>query len=212
MVIGMVVLLSTTPFCGCGGEAGVEEKPAEPASARIQQFPLNQWVDISFHNVTYSAENLMQVESTGKGTGHYLVEGWDTRREMGMLAEAKEGHEYLLILMKVKWDSGNPQMKGPVGPLVHPAYFEETGTNPSPRFVLIDSQGNQYEQKTSINRAAADIKGRENLSSIDFSDPNEHLTAIVFRVPETAEGFRLRIQVWEDNNWVDKGEWPLQNL
>lgn len=211
LAIGLVVLLSVSSPYGCGGETGVEEKPSEQVSARMQQFLVNQWVDISFRNATYSAQNPMQVESRGTGIGHYMVEGWEMRHEMGVMAAAVEGYEYLLILMRVKGDSGNPQTKGPIGPLVHPAYFEETGTNPSPRFVLFDAQGNQYQQRTSISWAAANATGRENLTSIEFSDSREHLTTVAFQIPEAAEGLRLRVQVWEDKEWVDAGEWPLQS-
>lgn len=207
--VWLVSLILLVASCGNQGKPGGAEKPVETVSTQARQLPINQWVDVSFHTTTYNAQDIMKVESTGTGTGHYLVEGWETRKELSAMDKAREGMVYLIILMRVRGNSGNPQKRGPLGPLVHPAYFDESGTNPSPRLLLLDSGGNQYEQRTSDSMSAAHATSRESLVSIEFSDPSEQSTAVAFQVPEGAQGFRLRIQVWEDKNWSDVGEWLL---
>jgi len=72
-----------------------------------------------------------------------------------------------------KGDSRNGTEKGTLGPLTHPAYFEETGTDPSPRFQLYDSTGIQYKQSTIMSWPAADLN-REDMTSIEFGDSPEH--------------------------------------
>ena len=94
-----------------------------------------------------------------------------------------------------KGDSRNGTEKGTLGPLTHPAYFEEAGTDPSPRFQLYDSTGIQYKQSTSMSRPAADLADREVMTSIEFGDPSEYATVLAFQVPEGASGFWLQISI-----------------
>ncbi|MBC7248092.1 MAG: hypothetical protein H5T73_09970 [Actinobacteria bacterium] len=198
---------------GCGGKSDREgEPPATSESTpggsaqavEAKRFSLNQWVDVSFPTRTYVSEGGVYKQGpAGTAVCHYLVEGTQVEEELGTLEPQVEGKTYLVVLMKVRGDASNP------GGNTHPLRHFETGTDPAPRFVLVDGQGTVYETGVSLHMSATRKLGRKDISDVAFTDAAEYSTAVAFLVLEGASGLRMQVQVYQGKDWKTVGEWTL---
>jgi len=110
--------------------------------------------------------------STGKAS--YKITDVKTMDKIG-LWETKAGEDFFVVYLEVKGDPANFGM---------PQFLDQTGTDPAPRFYLVDETGKKYSEQTSESNSAARQAGGESLMSIHANSNQWKKTAVVFTVPE----------------------------
>jgi len=119
------------------------------------------------------AEDLMNNTSTLKGKASYKITSQETVDKIGIW-EPKAGEKYLVVYLEVKGDSGNEGM---------PQSFDQTGSDPSPQFFLVDSGNKKYSLQTAeANSAARNAQG-ESLMTTDMTVTSWTKSALAFQIP-----------------------------
>lgn len=111
---------------------------------------------------------------TLKGKASYKITETKKTKKVGMW-EAGTGEEILIVYLEVKGDSGNEG---------YPLTFDQTGTDPSPQFFLVDDNNKRYNMQTAEAKSAAREAGRESLMSITMTTTNWTKSTLAFIVPE----------------------------
>jgi len=113
---------------------------------------------------------------TGAGKAIYRVEKTDSYDKLGR-EEAGPSKRFLVYTISLK---GNTANSG------NPAHFEETGTDPSPLFFLVDSKSVRYPAETwdAVRQKNKEFPKRyKKMLSIKMNEAQWSKTAIAFKVP-----------------------------
>jgi len=99
--------------------------------------------------------------------------------------EAKKGKKIFVVYLEIKGDKGN---------FGQPSSFDQTGSDPSPQFILVDQDGKKYPEQTAESNSAARSSGGKSLMTIKTPSDTWQKTAVAFTVDEDIKEPTLVIQ------------------
>jgi len=194
-ILGLVSVLAVlaTLGAGCGGgQKGAEEQVKEEAEKAVGeavnaaknvkgQFDLGQikeWKNkgeeftLSFQMREYGI--YPEIKRTGTGRASYKITETKTVDKAGPW-EAGAGKDIFAVYLEARGDTANFGM---------PQSLDQTGSDPSPQFYLVDKSGKKYSMQTAESGSVAREVGGESLYSFDTNSDKWGKSAAAFVVPE----------------------------
>jgi len=127
---------------------------------------------------------MMKKAKVGMGKASYKIIELKMMDKIGIW-ETKKGKKILVVYLQVKGDKGN---------FGHPSGFDQTGTDPSPQFFLVDPNGKKYPAQTAESNSVARSGEGQSLMTIKTTSDKWLKTVVAFIVDENIKEPTLVIQ------------------
>jgi hypothetical protein len=143
----------------------------------------NEEFTVSFQAREYGV--YPEIKRTGTSQASYKITGEATKEKIGIW-EPKVGEEFLVVYFEVKGDAAN---------FGQPSSLDQTGSDPSPQFYLVDKSGKKYSLQTAEAGSEAFSMKIKSLMTISANTTEWTKSDVVFTVPKGVKEPTLLLQV-----------------
>lgn len=184
-------------------EKGVQEALRDPSRAGKAQgnvtarYKAGEEFAITFGMTEWVSEGGVTKGVPREGKARVKVNGWEVRDKAG--SEAAKNGCFLVLNLTIAGDAAN-RGKSP-GNRVTPVDFGALGTDPAPKFSVVDAGGKQYASDDWNTRAFNNVYGEggkarppRTLGDVRTDDPEPRTLNLAFDVPRNLAGPRLWIE------------------